>query len=274
MPKVSLTDRPIVITGASSGIGAATAIACARAGMPVALLARRAGKLDAVAQQVRSVGGRATTVAASVDDPDSSARLLDACEAEFGPAYAAFANAGYGQEAPCHAMDAADIRAMFETNFFASLTLARAAADRFTQRGEGHVLLCSSCLSKLGLPYYGCYSATKACQDHFGRAMRHELRARGVAVSTVHPIGTSTEFFEATRKRSAGGTKLRDAAGGRFMQPPERVADAIVRRLRTGSGSEIWTSLPARLAFAFSGAFPGLTDAVIARKLRNRLDQP
>ncbi len=274
MPRVDLTDKPIVITGASSGIGAAAAVACARAGMPVALFARRENKLEEVAKRVREAGSRAVVVVGSVDDPGASERLLDACESEFGPCYAALANAGYGQEAPCSSMSDADVRAMFETNFFACLDLARAAAARFVERGRGHVLLTSSCLSKLGLPHYGCYSATKACQDHFGRAMRHELRPAGVAVSTVHPIGTRTEFYDALRERSADGASLVKKGKRRFTQSSELVADRIVRQLRKGVGGEVWTSRAARLAFAAADAWPRLTDWGIRRTLEARQRRP
>ena len=273
MPHVDLTDRVIAITGASSGIGAATAIACARAGMHTALLARRADRLELVAQRVRAIGRRAIVVPGSVDMPEDSARLLDAAERELGPVYAAFANAGYGQRTPTIDMPIDDIRRMFEVNFYGSLHLLTPAADRMRARAEGHLLLCSSCLSKLGLPNYGCYSSTKACQDHFGRAWRHELRAQHVLVSTVHPIGTSTEFSEAAR-RASGEPPTVPERPGRHTQPPERVAGAIVRQLRRGRAGEIWTSRPAQLAFGLANVFPGLTDRALARWDANRAREP
>jgi len=162
-----------------------------------------------------------------------------------------------------------EIRAMFETNFYGSLNLLRPALKRFVERGEGHALLCSSCLSKLAVPYYGCYSATKAAQDHFARAMRHELAPRGVAVSSVHPVGTATEFFETAAKNSDRSRQL--PRGGR-LQPPSKVADAIVRQLRRGRGGEIWTS-PARYLFGIANVFPGLADRGIRRAFRKRLDR-
>jgi len=264
---IDLTDKPIVITGASSGIGAATAIACARAGMPVALLARRLDKLERVAGVIREAGGRAVTLAGSVDSPDECRRLLELAETELGPVFAAFANAGYGQVRPTWDMPIDEVRRMFETNLFGSLHALGPALELFARRGEGHALLCASCLSKLSIPDHGCYSATKAAQDHFGRAMRIEMRPLGVAVSTVHPIGTRTEFFETAAKNSP---EPRRTPGERRLQPPERVADAIVRRLRKNTGGEVWTSTPARLAFGLANMFPGLTDRALTRRAKRK----
>jgi len=264
----ALRGQPILISGASSGIGAATAIACARAGMPVALMARRADKLETAAQRVRDAGAQALTIVGSVDSDDDCARAIDEAERALGPMYAVLANAGYGQEAACVEMDEDAIRAMFETNFYGSLRLARPMIERFKDRGAGHAIMVSSCLSKLGLPYYGCYCATKAAQDHFCRAMRHELAGTGVRVSSVHPIGTRTEFFDAAADRS-GGTLELTGSGDRFMQPASKVADAIVRCLRRPKG-EVWTSTITRLGFAASVAAPGLTDWALARRMRAR----
>lgn len=265
-----LHSRVIAITGASSGIGRATAVACAREGMYVAVMARREGLLGEVVDEIRSMGGRATEWAGSVDDPDSCARFVEHAESELGPLFAVFANAGYGFEKPVLDTSEAELRRIFEVNFWGSLNTIRPALPGLLERGRGHVLLCSSCLSKIGLPMYGPYCATKACQDYFGRAMRHELRARGVCVSTVHPIGTRTEFFDTAMARSGGELALVDRSRQRFMQSPERVAGAVVRRLKKNRGGEVWTSLPTRLGLAFAVAMPGLTDFMLSRMVAKR----
>jgi len=269
---VDLEGRSILISGASSGIGAATALACAHKGMRVVLMARRRDKLDAVAGRIEDAGGAAHTVIGSVDSDEDCARAVDASESRFGPLHAVLANAGYGQETACARMEEHEIRAMFETNFYGSLRLVRPMIDRFRERGAGHALMVSSCLSKLGLPYYGCYCATKAAQDHFCRAMRHELIGTGVRVSSVHPIGTRTEFFDTAAARS-GGTLELTGSGERFMQTASRVARAIVGCMERPRG-EVWTSTPARLGFAACVAFPGLTDWALARRVRARRDRP
>lgn len=262
---IDLHARPIAITGASSGIGRATAVACARAGMLVAAMARRRDMLEEVVGEITSLGGRATAFAGSVDDPDACRHFIEHAERELGPLYAVFANAGYGFEKPTWSTPEAELRRIFEVNFWGSLNTIRPALPGMIERGRGHVLFCSSCLSKIGLPGYGAYCATKASQDHFGRAMRHELGASGVAVSTVYPIGTRTEFFDTARAHSGGEPRLLDHRNDRFMQPPERVANAVVRRLRKGRGGEVWTSLTVRTAMAVSVALPGLTDFALSK---------
>jgi len=245
----SLRNRVIIITGASSGIGAATAVACANAGMDVVLNARRADKLQAVAARIIAVGRRAAIVPGDVTQPGMSAELLDVAERTFGRVDAVFANAGYGMDKPMHETTDTELRAMFDVNFFAGMDLLRAAASRLIERGgAGHLLMCSSCLSRFTLAGHGAYCATKAAQNHVCRAMDVELKPRGIRVSSVHPITTTTEFFEASAKLSHGGPPRSDRDHGvphhapsLFVQTPQRVADAIVRCLRRPC-PEVWTS--------------------------------
>lgn len=255
---IDLSGRPIAITGASSGIGRATAIACARAGMPVALGARRTDKLQSAVEEIRRAGGRAIAVAMDVDRPgDCESLIARACE-EFGSLYSVFANAGYGLERPIATTTETELRAIFETNFFGTMNTIRPALRRMQAAGSGHILICSSCLAKIGTPFVGAYSATKAAQDHIARAMRVELTGSGISVSSVHPIGTRTEFFE--RKSGESGRDLMTSPPTMFTQSAETVANAVVRRLRKGKGGEVWTSLPTRLAFAAMNAFPAIGD--------------
>jgi short-subunit dehydrogenase len=259
---VDLAGKPIAITGASSGIGRATAIACARAGMPVVVAARRLDRLESVVQEIRAAGGRAEAIAADVSREADCRAVVDRTVDAFGSIYAVFANAGYGLEKPVLECSEAELRAIFESNFWGTLHTVRPALERMLPAKSGHVLICSSCLSKIGMPFHAAYTATKAAQDHFARALRLELRATGVHVSSVHPIGTRTEFFDQSEERSGGRRAPRPPSF--FMQPPERVANAVVRCLRRPKG-EVWTSLPSRLAFAAGVAFPRLTDALLSR---------
>jgi short-subunit dehydrogenase len=271
MPRVDLAGKPIVITGASSGIGAATARACSDAGMPVLLMARRAERLDEVAQNLRSAGGRAETFVGDVTRQDDCDAAVHACVERFGELYAVYANAGFGFEKS--ALDTTDeeLRHIFEVNFFGMMNIIRPATHRMIERGRGHVIACSSCVGKMSIPFYGAYCATKAAQWPIVQAMRGELEPHGVFMSTVHPIGTTTEFFEQAKRKSAGAM-VSDNTPSFLMQTPERVARSIVKALRRPK-LEVWTHWPTHLGVAMLALSPRFAERfalAIGRKKRAR----
>lgn len=229
--------------------------------MPVALAARRADKLRAAVDAIVAAGGRAIAVEADVTSPDDCRRLIDRAAGAFGPLHAVFANAGYGLEKPVAATTDAEVRAIFETNFFGTLNTIGAALPAMLDARRGHILVCSSCLSKIGVPYVGVYSATKAAQDHVARALRIELDGTGVYVSSVHPVRTRTEFFDRSASRS-GRERIALATPSWVDQPPERVAAAVVRCLRRPR-PEVWTSATTRVIFSLLNMFPRVGDAAL-----------
>lgn len=265
MAPIELSGKPICITGASSGIGRATAIACARAGMPVALAARRHDRIENLARQIAMNGGRAVAVRTDVALPEDCERLVEVTATMFGSVYAVFANAGVGLDAPMHTLSDRALRELFEVNFFGTMNTIRAALPHLLEAKAGHVLICSSAIGKVGVPFFGAYCATKGAQSLVGRAMRHELRPLGVHVSTVHPVLTATEFAEmATARAKEEGSTVRGRMKRRFVQPPERVAHAVVACLRQPR-TEVWTSAPSRWAFGLMTAFPSLADVAMER---------
>lgn len=264
---IEINGRPMVITGASSGIGLATARACAAAGMPVLLAARREDRLRDAVRSIQGAGGRAIAFACDVADAESCRKMIDACVNEFGSVYAVFANAGYGAEKPAHAMSDAEVRSMFEANFFGTLNTIRPALPHMTRAKAGHVLICSSCLAKFPLPYFGVYSATKAAQHHLSRTMNLELRSQGIHVSSVHPIGTKTEFFE-TAQRLSGDQTMLEHTSPMFMQSADTVARAVVRCLRRPR-AEVWTSVFVRFGMALAGVMPGMADMAVRGMVRD-----
>ena len=260
-----LTDKIVVITGASSGIGRATAVACAQAGMNAVINARRADKLKAVAEQIESMGRKAEIVCGDVTDPETSARLLDAATQCFGGFDVVFANAGYGVRSSVCDMEDWELREMFEVNFFAANGLLREAARRLIrERRRGHLLMCSSSVARFALPRFGAYCATKSAQAHICQALRAELRPYHICVSSVHPIGTTTEFYDVVGRRSHPGenaASLLQQTPQRFIQSPELVARAVVACLRKPR-PEVWTSHTVRWFAAAVTAFPSLARIV------------
>jgi len=263
---VDLIDRPIAITGASSGIGRATALACARAGMPVVAGARREDRLDALVEEIRQAGGRAVGVRMDVTSEADCRTLVEkGCEA-FGSLHAVFANAGFGADAPILEMPPSAVREIFETNFFGTLNTIRAGVERLrenTSSPRGHVLICSSCVARMALPHLSAYSATKAAQAHVGSSLRVELGVDDVYVSTIHPIGVRTEFFESARCVTIPDER-RHRSPPSFTQDASVVAEYIVRCLRRPR-PEVWTGprgLVTRLTAAMVTAFPRIGDAI------------
>ena len=265
----SLEDRVIVITGASSGIGAATALACARSGMHVVLAARREQQLNEVADKIGSLGRRAVPVVCDVRRDEDVDNLIGRTSSEFGRLDAMFANAGYGIFASVMATTDEQMRDIFETNFFGTIRCIQAAVPVMRQmatdnRNSGHVLICSSAASEIALPMYGFYSATKSAQDSIGGALRAELSTENIYVSTVHPVLTRTEFSSvAARVSNRSGSGL-DAPNW-MTHSAKRVANGIVRCLRRPR-PEVWPSTGARMGIALTTALPGLT-AWMSKKL-------
>jgi short-subunit dehydrogenase len=266
---ISLDGKVAIITGASSGIGAATAVACAERGARLVLNARRADKLEAVAARVAETGAEVTTVAGDVADTETSRRLLDTAAERFGRFDIVFANAGYALQKSVIAETVEELQHVFEVNFFAGVDLLRAAAARLIeQKRPGHLLMCSSCLSKFALPYHGSYSATKAAQNAMCSAMRHELRPENIYVSSVHPITTTTEFFDTCATLSGKEPSgVPEHAPRILVQPPERVARAIVRCLERPC-PEVWTSYLTRMTAGFMTMFPRFYDWAIRRQMK------
>ena len=261
-----LSERVIVITGASSGIGAATAFECARSGMKVVLSARRLELLQEVASKVRHVGSEAHLVVGDVTEPGISGRMIDAAQEQFGRLDAVFANAGYGYQRAAVDLGNNDLRRIFDVNFFAAVDLLREAARRLMAvGGGGHLLMCSSCLAKFTLPRYSAYSATKAAQSHVCAAMRIELAPHSIYVSSVHPVTTATEFFEVSRRLSGGGTppgSVPDHTPKWFVQSPQRVARAVGKCWRRPR-PEVWTSFTVRAVAGVMTIVPSFADLIL-----------
>ncbi len=266
-----LTDRVIVITGASSGIGAATAVECAKAGMDVVLNARRKDRLEAVAERVREHSRRAVMVIGDVAEPGMSNHILNAASSEYGRFDAVFANAGYGAESEMLSFTMDETRKMFEVNFFAAVDLLRDTSMRLIELGSpGHLLMCTSCLARFSLPLHGAYCATKAAQHQICWAMRGELRQHNIHVSSVLPITTTTEFFEVSARNSGREAKqgmVPDHAPKFFTQPPERVARAVVKCL-IKPRPEVWTSVTVRMMAGLMTMFPFLADRIGREQMR------
>lgn len=191
-----LKDRTIIITGASSGIGAATALACARQGARLVLGARRGDRLEELASAIRCAGGEATFRAGDVTDADFAADLVALAEAEFGGLDAAFNNAGtVGPGKPVAETGEAEWAAVMAANLTSAYRAAHAQVPALMRRGGGSILFTGSFVGYgVGLPGMGAYAASKAGIVGLVQVLASELGAAGIRANALLPGGTKTEM--------------------------------------------------------------------------------
>ncbi len=177
----------VLLTGASSGIGAALAVEMARRGHDLGLIARRAELLDDVAAQVRALGRRAAIAPADVTDREAMERAIAALVAELGPVDVAIANAGGGGDTPAARLDAERVSAMFRLNVDGVVHTFAPVLPDMVARGAGQIVAIASLAGLIGLPRTSAYSATKAAVQRLMQGFSVELRPKGVAVTLVNP---------------------------------------------------------------------------------------
>lgn len=218
----ALTDKVIAITGATAGIGAATARALVAEGASVALGARRTERLDALQQEL---GDGVVTVEMDVRDPDASQRLIAAAIDRFDRLDALVANAGIGAYGGIMDLTDDQLRDMMDTNVAGTVWPIRAAVPHFRAAGRGDIVIVASVAGLRGGDDEAVYAATKFAQVGLAGALDRELREQHIRVSTLCPGGVATEF-------AMGAGRTPDMPGLDEMLRPEDVADAVVTVLR------------------------------------------
>ena len=186
--------RPVFISGASSGIGAATATAFSAIGHPVVLAARRVARLEELAEVLRANGGEVATVALDVTDDESVGAAAHAAQQALGPIEILVSNAGDMTPAPAHEADTATFLRQLDTNLVGAHRLVIEMLAPMIDRQRGDVVLVTSQNAATPRPNVGAYNASKAGLESFGRTMQMELEGTGVRASIVRPGPTFTEM--------------------------------------------------------------------------------
>ena len=223
--------RPVVVSGASSGIGAATALTLAAAGFPVALGARRVDRCAEVVEQIRAAGGEAVAHALDVTEASSVEAFAKAVTADLGDIEVLVSNAGKVAPGVVHEVDSERFAAEIDLNLVGAHRLVRAFVPDMVERRRGDVVLVSSDVAVRARPFMSAYAAAKWGLEGMAHAMQMELEGSGVRVSIVRPgptwseMGTDWDDEEAAAVLT-GWVKFGLARHPHFLKPAA-LADAV-----------------------------------------------
>ncbi len=251
----TLKGKVAIVTGASSGIGEATARALGDCGASVVLAARDEAKLAEIAQGILATGGRALPVSTDVSDLDSVEAMVENTVDEFGALDILVNNAGLGLSGKVAEVRAEDLRYVFEINVIGPVNCVQAALPHM-KRG-GRIINISSVVGKRAVPKVGGYCASKFALNALSDSLRVELAERGVTVTSVYPGTTRTAFKDNSRRTKDEKRGWRPKGVG-----PEKVAEKIVRAAEKGS-RDVYVTFPDRLLVLGHTLVPGLIDRAL-----------
>ncbi|MCU4184527.1 SDR family NAD(P)-dependent oxidoreductase [Acidiferrimicrobium sp. IK] len=248
---VALAGGNALVTGASSGIGAAAARALDGRGVRVALVGRDTAALAAIAADL----SEPVVIEADLAAPGEAADTVVQAVAALGRLDIVVSNAGAGWAGPYQAMSPAELDGIIDINLRAGAHLVHAALPHLLAKGRGHIVMVGSIAGLLPVAGEAAYSASKAGLAALGEALRGELRGSGVKVSVVNPGVVDTNFFQ-RRNRPYDRDRPRPI-------PASQVADAIVDCLERGRPETVvpaWLALPVRLRGAVPNLYRLLSD--------------
>jgi len=255
-----VTNRVVIVTGASSGIGEATAKAFGARGDRVVLVARREDRLRQLAASLP----QSLPLPADLAKTDEAFRIVEAVVARYGQVDVLVNNAGVGQYNWVDALQPEDIKAEVALNLVAPIMLTRAVAPAMLRRGRGVVINVSSIAGLIGTPTTAVYNATKFGLRGLTEALRRELQPQGIAVCGIYPATVEGTEFRQNRRANTG-----------YLMPrwlrlsTAQVAQAIVT---LADRPRAFVVLPPifRVAILLNTLAPGLIDRLAARMVRSK----
>jgi clavulanate-9-aldehyde reductase len=223
---IGLSGQVVAVTGASSGIGEATALACARAGAAVALAARRVERIEALAKQIEGDGGRAIAVRTDVGDEAQANAFIERAHRELGRLDVLVNNAGVMLLGPIENAPTEEWRQMIHANVFGVLYCTHAALPLMHAQGSGHIVNISSVAGRVARAGSGVYNLTKFGVGAFSESLRQEAVESGVRVTLIEPGAVATELAEHNRPEVR--EQIAKRFGGITILEAEDIAGAIL----------------------------------------------
>ena len=242
-----------VVTGASRGIGRATATALAAKGARLGLIARGSEPLARLATEL---GGDPVILPADVGDRSAMEAAIEVFVREAGEPELVVANAGIAHYAPFTELPIERAEEMVRINMLGTMYTLKAVLPHMLDRAAGHIVVVASGASLRAFPWAATYGATKSAQSALAGALRHELSGTGVSVSTIFPGEIATDLHAHERERMPDWYHAEDAI------PPHRVADAIVRAVEEDRRAAYVPQIVR--ALGINGLAPRLADRLLA----------
>ncbi len=227
-----LTDKVALITGASAGIGRATALALATEDARIVITARRSERLDAIEAAIREAGGEAISVIGDAKEEETAQRAVATALDTFGRLDILINNVGIGNYKDLIDTSAEEYDDMVDTNVRSTFLFTRHAVPVMMEQGSGIILMISSMAGKYGFPGQAVYCATKFAQVGFAQSLDKELRPHGIKVGVICPGGVKTEF-------ALGKGRTEEGVTASDMLEPEDVASAVLLACTQSPGSRI-----------------------------------
>jgi NADP-dependent 3-hydroxy acid dehydrogenase YdfG len=228
--RYDLSGRVVAITGASSGIGEATALMCAQAGASVALGARRTDRIEALAAQIEESGGAAIAMPVDISSEEQAVGFVRAAHERLGRLDALVNNAGVMLLGPVEGADTAEWRQMIEVNCLGLLYCTHAALPLMREQGSGHIVNVASVAGRRASLGSGVYNMTKWGVVGFSEALRQEALHANIRVTVVEPGFVETELLDPNAQYvQDAAAKLKQEIGD--VLRAEDIADAIVHAL-------------------------------------------
>ncbi|MEM1011369.1 MAG: SDR family oxidoreductase [Planctomycetota bacterium] len=267
----TLDGMTALVSGSTSGIGEALARDLLGHGVRVAINGRRREKLDALKSDL---GDLVEVVPGDVSTAEECERIVNDTFDALGRLDVLVCNAGYGATQLSWKQTPDDVRRMFATNVHGTHDLIYHAVPRMLEQPErdglrGQLMLVSSAAARRGIPYLGPYAATKAAQLSLAEALRVELGEDGIAVTSVHPAGTKTEFGDVAERE--GEVAIDTFAGRGGSQTAEQVATAMRRAIQKPT-AEVWPNRPYRILLGIGTLMPRGVDRGM-RKLKRDVER-
>ena len=257
-----MSEHPVIlITGASSGIGAASARLFAANGYRVVLAARRMERLQEIEKDIETLGGEAISVETDLTHIDQINALVEKTLDAYGRIDILFNNAGFGRAKWLEDMDPQkDIELQIQVNLNGVIQMTRAVLPHMIERKSGHIINMASLAAFIATPTYSIYAATKYGVRGFSNALRREVGILGIKVSSIFPGGVKTEFAKHLAAKRKTGITTPQA----LLLSSEDVARTVMLVARRPRRTVIipWLS---RIGVLFEMLFPGLNDWLIEK---------